>query len=184
MTAAEWGAPAFALVVIAAFGLSIRAWSDLLTPALATRVLVACSAVITVACLLVLATAAAPLLGRSDGLADGRWSEEVFTREPALALALRSAALVALVMGLVRAANQLRAQRRTVRLARSFRRSMEPTAGGVVVVPTDEPDALAVNGDFVLVTRGMLRCLSAGERRAVLAHEQAHIDNRHHRYTR
>jgi len=57
-----------------------------------------------------------------------------------------------------------------------------PDADGVVVADWAEPLAVAVPGrpGQVLVTTGMLRLLGAAERRAVLAHERAHLTHRHH----
>lgn len=53
-----------------------------------------------------------------------------------------------------------------------------------LVLPTDEPAAFAVPGDpgCVVVSAGMLRALDADERRALLAHERAHLQRHHHRY--
>lgn len=53
-----------------------------------------------------------------------------------------------------------------------------------LVLPTDEPAAFAVPGDpgCVVVSTGMLRALDGDERRVLLAHEQAHLTRRHHRY--
>lgn len=57
-----------------------------------------------------------------------------------------------------------------------------PTAGGVVVADSSEPLAVAVPGrpGQILLTTGMLKVLDADERRAVLAHERAHLTHRHH----
>ena len=46
MTATDWVAPALALLLIAAFGMTIPRWSDHLLPWVATRVLLATSVVI------------------------------------------------------------------------------------------------------------------------------------------
>lgn len=53
-----------------------------------------------------------------------------------------------------------------------------------LVLPTDEPEAFAVPGDpgCVVVSAGMLRALDGDERRVLLAHEHAHLAQRHHRY--
>ncbi|GAA0558073.1 hypothetical protein GCM10010172_46380 [Paractinoplanes ferrugineus] len=61
-------------------------------------------------------------------------------------------------------------------------RDAGPAAGGVVVADWDEPLAVAVPGrpGQVLMTTGMVRVLDADERRAVLAHERAHLAHRHH----
>lgn len=73
------------------------------------------------------------------------------------------------------------AARRSVR--RRLREIGRPRGSGLVVAEWDEPHALAVPGrpGHVLVTTGMLRALDAGERRAMLAHERAHLTGRHDR---
>ncbi|WP_433383881.1 M56 family metallopeptidase [Actinoplanes sp. CA-142083] len=61
-------------------------------------------------------------------------------------------------------------------------RNAGPAAGDVVVADWAEPLAVAVPGrpGEILLTTGMLRVLDAQERRAVLAHERAHLAHRHH----
>ena len=61
-----------------------------------------------------------------------------------------------------------------------------PGRDGLAVVPAVEPFAYAVPGrpGHIVVSQGMLRILDRDERRAMLAHEQAHLDLRHHRYLR
>lgn len=83
-----------------------------------------------------------------------------------------------LLWALVRLARDLHRRRDAVRRLRNA----GPAAGGVVVADWAEPLAVAVPGrpGEVLVTTGMLRVLDAAERRAVLAHERAHLTHRHH----
>lgn len=54
----------------------------------------------------------------------------------------------------------------------------------LVVLPSERAAAYAVPGrpGRVVVTAGMLRALDGPERRALLAHEQAHLRYKHHRY--
>jgi peptidase M48-like protein len=56
----------------------------------------------------------------------------------------------------------------------------------LVVVDDDYPHAYAVGGrnGRIVVSRGLLRELSADERRAVLAHETAHLRSNHHVHLR
>jgi hypothetical protein len=79
---------------------------------------------------------------------------------------------------LVRLVRDLHRRRDTVRRLRNA----GPAAGGVVLADWAEPLAVAVPGrpGEVLVTTGMLRVLGAAERRAVLAHERAHLAHRHY----
>ncbi|WP_433291838.1 M56 family metallopeptidase [Actinoplanes sp. CA-030573] len=68
------------------------------------------------------------------------------------------------------------------RAAAARLRHAGPNAGGLVVADWAEPLAVAVPGrpGEVLLTTGMLKVLDASERRAVLAHERAHLAHRHH----
>ncbi|MER5865104.1 M56 family metallopeptidase [Kitasatospora sp. NPDC002040] len=54
----------------------------------------------------------------------------------------------------------------------------------VAVLPDREAYAYAVPGRSgrIAVSTGMLACLDEGERRALIAHERAHLSARHHRY--
>lgn len=56
--------------------------------------------------------------------------------------------------------------------------------GEVRVVEDDRPDAYAVAGHpgHIVISSGMLRILDGRERAVLLAHERAHLRNRHHRY--
>ncbi|MBP0456764.1 M56 family metallopeptidase, partial [Streptomyces montanisoli] len=58
------------------------------------------------------------------------------------------------------------------------------TADGMTVVADERIDAYALPGQGgrgrVVVTEGMLRCLDADERAALVAHERAHLAGRHH----
>nr|WP_240942045.1 M56 family metallopeptidase [Planosporangium thailandense] len=58
---------------------------------------------------------------------------------------------------------------------------MPATDANLVVVDSDQPDAFAIPppSGRIVVTTGLLRALSADERRVLLAHEQAHVDHHH-----
>ncbi len=64
-------------------------------------------------------------------------------------------------------------------------RTMRP-GDRLVVVDDDHPHAYAIGGrnGRIVVTRGLLRELSVAERRAVLAHETAHLRSNHHAHLR
>src|SRR5206468_692329 len=68
--------------------------------------------------------------------------------------------------------------------ARTCRR-FDVAVDGLVVIEDPEPMAYAVPGfsGRIVVSTAMLRTLSAVERRALLAHEAAHLRYRHHVYT-
>ncbi|MFJ9377294.1 M56 family metallopeptidase [Streptomyces sp. NPDC101455] len=58
-------------------------------------------------------------------------------------------------------------------------------ATSVAILPDDEPYAYALPGgprDRIVVTTAMLACLNSRERRALFAHERAHLTARHHRH--
>jgi Zn-dependent protease with chaperone function len=60
---------------------------------------------------------------------------------------------------------------------------------GLAIVPSDVPNAFALPGHLghhgqVVVSTGMLRSLEPDERRALLAHERAHLRCHHHRFVR
>jgi Zn-dependent protease with chaperone function len=59
--------------------------------------------------------------------------------------------------------------------------SCRGTPSTLVVLPDPNPTAFAVPGwpGRIVASAGLLRALSPAERRAVLAHEQAHLDGRH-----
>ncbi|OKJ18010.1 hypothetical protein AMK21_24320 [Streptomyces sp. CB00316] len=58
-----------------------------------------------------------------------------------------------------------------------------PGGGDLAVLPDDVPYAYALPGSpgRVVVSSAMLAALDPAERRALLAHERAHLDGRHHR---
>jgi beta-lactamase regulating signal transducer with metallopeptidase domain len=61
------------------------------------------------------------------------------------------------------------------------RRAWRIAVDGLAILPDDEPQAYALPGG-VVVSRGMVRALTADQRRALLAHERAHVSLRHHRF--
>ncbi|MGW6731402.1 M56 family metallopeptidase [Streptomyces sp. NPDC055013] len=72
------------------------------------------------------------------------------------------------------------------RVRRHAHRALTGLPGtGVVVLPDEAPYAYALPGgrrDRVVVTTGLLDCLEPAERRALFAHERAHLAARHHRF--
>ncbi|GAA1281310.1 hypothetical protein Psi02_37030 [Planotetraspora silvatica] len=90
------------------------------------------------------------------------------------------AAAVLLAVGAVRS---FLAVRRLLQARRRLRRLSAMPGGDFLVVADPRPDAFAVpsrtGGGRVVVTEGMLRALDAGQRRALIAHERAHLRARH-----
>jgi hypothetical protein len=73
------------------------------------------------------------------------------------------------------------------RVARRHRRlRAHDSDGGIAVVSSPYPTAFALPGrpGQIIVSRSMLQLLDGEERRALLAHERAHLDLHHHRYLR
>ncbi|MFE2139668.1 M56 family metallopeptidase [Streptomyces sp. NPDC059466] len=155
-----------------------------LHPRTATRLLTAFATVMAVcstlclALLMVVGTAQLP----GNPLPDG-WSDpEVRAAVPYDEIAGK-AAIPALTLVLAVCARTLR---RHHRIARGARRALAGLpASSVVVLPEDRPYAYALPGgprDRVVVTTALLRGLDPAERRALFAHERAHLTGRHHRY--
>lgn len=69
-------------------------------------------------------------------------------------------------------------------VSRSWRRQRGSDASAVHIVAIEHPVAYAQTGrgGGVVVSTGMLAALEPGERRALLAHEQAHLRHRHDRF--
>ncbi|WP_405828719.1 M56 family metallopeptidase [Streptomyces sp. NBC_01176] len=155
-----------------------------LHPRTATRLLTAFAAVMAVcstlclALLMVVGTAQLP----GNPLPDG-WSDpEVRAAVPYDEIAGK-AAIPALVVVLAVCARTLW---RHHRIARRARRALAGLpASTVVVLPEEKPYAYALPGrprGRVVVTTALLRGLIPPERRALFAHERAHLTARHHRY--
>ncbi|MFD3584590.1 M56 family metallopeptidase [Streptomyces sp. NPDC058683] len=151
-----------------------------LHPRAATRLLTAVAVVMAVcstlclALLMVVGTAQLP----GNPLPDG-WSDpEVRAAVPHDDIAGR-AAIPALGVVAVLCGRALQRHRRVTRLAR---RALTGLPGReVAVLPDRTPYAYALPGRIV-VTTALLDGLDPGERRALFAHERAHVAARHHRY--
>ena len=183
MAAGAWTTPTLAVLLVAAFGLTIGGWTRHVDPRWGARILLATSAMTTIALTSTLAMLALPLVGQNDALADyAHWSNAVFARGsvPGRIVAILAAATIAALA--VRAVNEGRVQRRARVAARALRRQLRAATGEVVIAASDNPDAMAVSSDLIVMTTGLVRVLDAEQRRAVLTHERAHLRHRHHRY--
>ncbi|MFI7102049.1 M56 family metallopeptidase [Streptomyces sp. NPDC050161] len=97
-----------------------------------------------------------------------------------------SAAIAALAAALIACSRALRRHRR-IRARAHHALAALPPGGDPAVLPDEAPYAYAVPAapgrpGRIVVSRGMLRSLDGNERRALVAHERAHLDCRHHRY--
>ncbi|HEY2764273.1 MAG TPA: M56 family metallopeptidase [Pseudonocardiaceae bacterium] len=89
-------------------------------------------------------------------------------------------AAILLIFGAIRVIRVVRVRRATGRDLRAVCRACGDAE--LAVVALDAPHAFAVPGrpGRILLTRGLLSVLDGDERRAVLAHERAHLLRRHH----
>jgi hypothetical protein len=112
---------------------------------------------------------------------EGPWSVGVLAANDPVGRPVAGACgllLLASVAGLVVMAGRL-----TRTFVSSWRQCRElPAAGDLAVIDDPLPTAFALPGapGRVVVSSGMLQALSAGERRALIAHERAHLRHRHH----
>jgi Zn-dependent protease with chaperone function len=70
------------------------------------------------------------------------------------------------------------------RCRRHFRRPRPIGEQAILVVPTPTPLAYSIagGGGQIVVSAGMMQCLTGDERQALFAHERAHLRYRHHWY--
>lgn len=151
-----------------------------LHPRAATRLLTAVAVVMAVcstlclALLMVVGTAQLPGNPLPDGWADPEVREAVPQDGIAGRAAIPALGTVAVLCG-----RTLHWHRRVTRLAR---RALTALPGReVAVLPDRTPYAYALPGRIV-VTTALLEGLAPGERRALFAHERAHVAARHHRH--
>jgi Zn-dependent protease with chaperone function len=154
-----------------------------LPPATATRflsggaILAAAASSVSLGLLTLVFIAPAPVL-----VAQGHWSDHVLRLHAQLAPVLGAAAAAA-VVGL--AIRFVRVGLRRLAAVRDAYRLADGLSDGdqeLVVVDTGARQALAVPGrpGRIVVTTALLRDLDASERRALLAHERAHLAHRHY----
>lgn len=155
---------------------------DHLHPRTATRLLTGVAAVLAicstwcVALLVIVGSAQVP----GNPLPDGWGDPDVRDAVPHVRV-FGSLAMVVLCAVVTASAVMLLRGRRMRREARAAVSAL-PDAGGLVVVPDEHPHAYALPGrePRIVATTAMLKCLTPEERRALIAHEQSHLDGRHH----
>ncbi|MER7173516.1 M56 family metallopeptidase [Streptomyces mesophilus] len=157
-----------------------------LLPRTATRLLTSVAAVMALCSTLCLALAMVVGTAQLPGnpLPDG-WSDpEVREAVPYDEIVGKAAipALIAVALACARVAW------RHFRVRRQAQSALVDLPGGqVAVLPDAEPYAYALPGgrrgrERIVVTTGLLGHLDAGERRALFAHERAHLSAGHHRF--
>lgn len=156
-----------------------------LHPRSATRLLAAvgttlalCSTV-CLALLMVVGTAQLPGNPLPDGWSDPEVRAAVPYEERAGVVAIGALAAVFVACG----ATAGRHVHQRIRATRALE-SLPSQSSPVAVLPDPEPYAYALPGTpgRVVVSTAMMECLDARERRALVAHERAHLTARHHRY--
>lgn len=128
---------------------------------------------------------AATAVGQIPLLADlGDWSVRVLRRDDPASLTLALLACVLLAAALAAAGRALvRRARALIDAARTARGlPADDERDGVVVLDDPVPDAYALPGmpGRIVVSTGMLDAFGEPERRALLAHERAHLAYGHH----
>ncbi|MFE1781666.1 M56 family metallopeptidase [Streptomyces sp. NPDC059506] len=155
-----------------------------LHPRTATRLLSAAAGVLALCStlclglLMVVGTAQLPGNPLPDGWSDPEVREAVPYDEVAGRAAI-PALLAVLTACVLAGARHRRTRRRAARALAGL------PATPVVVLPDGAPYAYALPGggrDRIVVTTGMLAALEGGERRALFAHERAHLAAAHHRF--
>jgi hypothetical protein len=165
------------------FGLLARRVALRLPPAVATwllsagAVLAAAASSVSLGLLTLIFIAPSPVL-----VARGHWSEHVLRlhagQAPALGAAATAAVLVFAVRFIQVGLRRLAAIRAAYRLAAALTSSNRE----LVVLDSRTPHGLAVPGrpGRIVITTALLRALDAEQRRALLAHERAHLTHRHY----
>ncbi|OLB73498.1 MAG: hypothetical protein AUI14_26030 [Actinobacteria bacterium 13_2_20CM_2_71_6] len=152
-----------------------------LPPAAATRLLVPASLVVAGSGVWVLIAVAFTWVAQFPAISRyGDWSAEELRAQTPFPTAIPIGCGLLAVLALGRAATT---GTRRVRILLAVRRSCRGVGapGSLVVLDNERPDAFATPGakGRIVVTTGLLRALTGDERRALLAHEAAHLAHRH-----
>jgi Zn-dependent protease with chaperone function len=171
-----------AVVAWVAFAVTAPRLARRLPPAAATRALTAGAVVIAASSVVMIATVAAPWIAQLPEIDDlGYWSPAKLRSDSQVPVAAAVACALLVFVALGRLA--VTTWRRVKAMAEVHRccQHLPSAAADVVVVDSEHPDAFAtpLPGGRIVVTTGLLRALSADERRALFAHERSHIAHRH-----
>jgi hypothetical protein len=169
------------LLLSAVFGLSAPVLARRLPPHLATWLLSVGAVIAAAASSTSIALYAFVLVAQNPVLvARGHWSDEFLRGHTRYATPI--GALACLLVLLLAASFLRAAARRTAAFRDAHRFAAGFPSGELAVIDSPERHAFAVPGrpGRILATSGILRALDAAERRALLAHERAHLVHRHH----
>lgn len=161
----------------------VRWLSGRLHPAWSTWLVTLSASVLAVGIVLALALLAlAGLLAVPRVARLGHWSASAVRATDATHLPVNIAAGPILAVLAVATIGTIAGRIRALVEARQFARLGGPGEGELVVVPDGRPVAHAVPGrpGRIVVSTTMLDLLDPAERRALLAHERAHLSRRHH----
>jgi Zn-dependent protease with chaperone function len=173
------------LVVPVLAALAARPLADRLPPVAATWLLAASALALALASSAVLGMLALSALVRLPVIA-ALWhlSRPVIASGDAVSLPVAIVAGGLLVIAAVAACRAVWRRGRAIVAAHRHASSL-PGAGQVVVTEDPAADAYTVPGwpCRIVITQGMLRALSAGERGVLLAHERSHAQGLHYLFT-
>ena len=173
------------LVVPLFAALAARPLADRLPPAAATWLLAASAMALALASSAVLGLLALSALVRIPFVdALGHLSRPVISSGDAVSVPVAIVAGGLLVMAVVAASRAVWRRGRAIAAAHRHASSL-PGAGQIVVTEDSAADAYTVPGwpCRIVITQGMLRALSAGEREVLLAHERSHAQGSHYLFT-
>ncbi len=171
------------LLITAAFGLAAPVLARRLPPPVATwllsggGLLAAAGSTASLALLAFQYVAQAPILA-----ARAQWSDTVLHTGDTVSTPIGLLATVAVAFAAARVLHVAVRRSTAVLDAHRLAHALPDTGSELSVIDTAQPQAFAVPGrpGRIVVTTGLLRRLDATERRAVLAHERAHLDHHHH----
>jgi Zn-dependent protease with chaperone function len=170
------------LVIPALAGAAARPLANRLEPRQATWLLTSATVALAGCSTAALALLAAYAAARAPFLAAaGDYSQAVMRRGDPISAAAGAAAALALASAAVAVVVMLRNWVRA--LVESYRRAARlPADDGIVVVPGPAIEAYALPGwpGRIVVSGRLLDRLDDDRRAALIAHEQAHLDGRHH----
>jgi hypothetical protein len=163
---------------------TVRWLAERLEPRLATWLFTASAVLLFTSTCVALGALAAELIGQYRPIATlGQWSVRTLRRDnpESVLVEYPAAILLPLVLAVVvgMTANRLSALRAVARTVRRL-----PVQGELALLADSAPQAYAAPGPpgRIVVSTGMLQSLTALERRALLAHERAHLEGCHHRF--
>lgn len=169
------------LALVAGFGAMAPALARRLPPAVGSWLLTGGAVGATVAASAALLLLSLPLIAQLPLVARlGGWSPSILELDDPVHTPIAVAALAALALAVLRAARCGVGQRRVAAHSRQFSATL-PRDQELVVVDEQSPYALAVPGrpGHIVASSAMLRSLDGRQRRALLAHERAHLRHRH-----